>query len=365
MGKFMLGLKSRFKGTPIGKYLRRRNWNKSILSEKNAEETVELFMNDISEAEKNEIVQDIIYMAKNYRFSAEEYFAYRFKDKSLEERKTFLSDLNRIDFVENLNKYKNLILFDDKMRSYETFGKYYKRDVCCIRNKNELHKLDEFVKKYERFILKPLTGACGLGVQIIDLTEIEEKTMYLNKLMDDVLSSSKDGFIVEELIIQVPELAQFHTESVNTIRVATVRYDEGVEVIAAFFRMGKGSSIVDNAGAGGVFGAIDVETGKIIAASDKFGKAYTHHPDTNVQITGFIIPQFDEAKELAKELALIVKGNRYAGWDLALTEKGWIMVEGNARGQFVWQIPTQKGFMKEANQILKRLKMKEMTDLSI
>ena len=59
------------------------------------------------------------------------------------------------------------------------------------------------------------------------------------------------------------------------------------------------------------------------------------------------------------------KGNKYAGWDLALTEKGWVMVEGNARGQFVWQIPMQKGFMKEANQILKRLKMKEMSDLGI
>lgn len=69
--------------------------------------------------------------------------------------------------------------------------------------------------------------------------------------------------------------------------------------------------------------------------------------------------------KIAKELALIVKGNRYSGWDLALTDKGWVMIEGNARGQFVWQMPRQKGFLEDANKILKRLGLKEMKKLSI
>ena len=68
---------------------------------------------------------------------------------------------------------------------------------------------------------------------------------------------------------------------------------------------------------------------------------------------------------MAKELATVVKGNHYAGWDLALTENGWIMIEGNARGQFVWQISSQKGFMKEANKILERLGLPQMTNTQI
>ena len=48
---------------------------------------------------------------------------------------------------------------------------------------------------------------------------------------------------------------------------------------------------------------------------------------------------------MAIELARQIPSNRYAGWDLALTKNGWLMIEGNARGQFVgWQIPMQKGF---------------------
>ena len=150
-------------------------------------------------------------------------------------------------------------------------------------------------------------------------------------------------------------MAQFNPTSVNSIRLATVKYDDTVDVIAGFFRTGRQGSIVDNAGAGGVFGTIDIETGIIDAVGDEYGNNYINHPDTDIKILGFSIPNWEEAKQLAKELAMIVKGNRYAGWDLALTDKGWVMVEGNSRGQFVWQMPRQKGFLEETNQILKRL----------
>lgn len=184
-------------------------------------------------------------------------------------------------------------------------------------------------------------------------------------MIKQLLEQNPKGFILEELIRQVPETAQFHPHSVNTIRVATVRFPEGVEVIAAFFRTGRGGNFVDNAGAGGVFGVIDLKTGKIVAVGDEYGNQYTHHPDTKLPMVGFVIPHWEEAIERAKELATVVKGNRYAGWDLALTDKGWGLVEANARGQFVWQMPLQKGFLAETNAILRRLGMREMTDLSV
>lgn len=60
--------------------------------------------------------------------------------------------------------------------------------------------------------------------------------------------------------------------------------------------------------------------------------------------------------EMAIELARQIPSNRYAGWDLALTKNGWLMIEENARGQFVgWQIPMQKGFRKEWNELTKGL----------
>ena len=40
------------------------------------------------------------------------------------------------------------------------------------------------------------------------------------------------------------------------------------------------------------------------------------------------------------------------------------MVEGNSRGQFVWQMPRQKGFLEEANAILRRLRLPEIDEVA-
>lgn len=362
MALVSIAAKSVLKGSKIGTYLRRRRWNKSLLNEKYIESTVLRYMGEVSQEEKAKVIKDIVQMARKYRFTADEYFCYHFQNKTEEERKTFISDLNRIDFCEKLNKAKNLAIFDDKFKSAEVFEKYYGRDVCGVKSAKDMEKLKAFIAKHKKFMFKPLTGTCGKGIQILEKEWNEEA---LHSLIDENCARLNDGFILEELLVQVPEMAQFHPSSLNTIRIATVKYEEGVEVIAAFFRTGRGGNIVDNAGAGGVFGTIDIETGAIDAVGDEYGNNYEFHPDTGVKMKGFVIPKWEEAVELAKELAHIVEGNRYSGWDLALTEKGWVMIEGNARGQFIWQMPRQKGFLAEANQILKRLGLSEIKKLSI
>ncbi|MBQ7288442.1 MAG: hypothetical protein IJW78_01820 [Clostridia bacterium] len=365
MSIISIKVKSILKCTMLGTYLRKRMWNKGLINLNSISKTIDKYMGEIPYEEKSKIQQDILNMAKRYRFSAEEYVCYHFKDKDESERKTFISDLNRVDFCESLNKAKNLAIFDDKMYTYKVFGKYYGRDLCYVKNEKDFIKFQDFLKKHKRVILKPVLGTCGQGIQIADISKITDLKKYFEELKQKYCYGMKDGFIAEELIIQIPEMAQFHPSSLNTIRVATVKFDEGVEVIAAYFRTGRGGNIVDNAGAGGVFGTIDIATGKIDAVGDEYGNTYETHPDTDLKMIGFEIPHWQEAKEMAQELASIVKGNRYAGWDLALTEKGWVMIEGNARGQFVWQMPRQKGFLKEVNDILKRLGLPQMKKLSI
>ena len=59
-----------------------------------------------------------------------------------------------------------------------------------------------------------------------------------------------------------------------------------------------------------------------------------------------------------KELAQVTPENRYTGWDCALTEHGWVMVEANRQGQFVWQIPLQQGCREEMDLILAGIGLK-------
>ena len=70
-------------------------------------------------------------------------------------------------------------------------------------------------------------------------------------------------------------------------------------------------------------------------------------------IVGFKIPEWEKALELAKALSRVVPEWYFAGWDLAYTDKGWVMVEANSRGQFVcFQTSTQIGFRKELEKTL-------------
>lgn len=105
---------------------------------------------------------------------------------------------------------------------------------------------------------------------------------------------------------------------------------------------------MDNAGAGGIFGAINIDTGVIFGVSDECGNRYEHHPDTMEKIVGFKIPKWDELKELAVEIAMVNEDNHYSSWDFAWTDKAeWVMIEGNASGELLWQTASLCGCRKE------------------
>ncbi len=68
------------------------------------------------------------------------------------------------------------------------------------------------------------------------------------------------------------------------------------------------------------------------------------HPVTGVDIVGFQIPYWEESLELVKEAALLHKENRSIGWDVAITNKGPDLIEGNHDWcKLLWQLPVKKG----------------------
>ncbi|HLP02509.1 MAG TPA: sugar-transfer associated ATP-grasp domain-containing protein, partial [Opitutaceae bacterium] len=121
-----------------------------------------------------------------------------------------------------------------------------------------------------------------------------------------------------------------------------------------FLRTGVGGAVVDNGGAGGILAAIDPATGILSTdGRDEDGVYYPRHPDTGIVYRGFQIPRWAEVAELAGRLCRIVPGERYTGWDFALTPDGWVLVEANHRGQFVgFQMLTRQGCRHEFEALL-------------
>ncbi len=106
------------------------------------------------------------------------------------------------------------------------------------------------------------------------------------------------------------------------------------------------------------------EIGEVIAAIDERLNEYTEHPNTHQPLVGFCIPRWNEAIDMAKEMAKVIPDVRYVSWDLALTENGWVVVEGNSSGSFAGcQLPTHKGFRDELNDIYRRLTINNRAEM--
>lgn len=290
------------------------------------------------------------YAMVNYRWDFDEFFLYHFDQLTHQERLSFVTEYEKNIFCDQVNNPKCQEVFDNKWLTYQKFKKYYGRNV-LLSNQIDNLQFEEYALKHKAFIVKPIVSSLGKGIKKV----LIDGTLSYDKLFKKLVNDYPRGFIIEDLIEQDERIGAIHPQSVNTLRVHTIRLKDGVKVFRPYLRMGRGDSVVDNAGAGGIFTSVDMTTGIITKAVDELGRFYTIHPDSGVELVGFHIPQWDEALKTAKELAEVIPENRYTGWDLALAKNGWVMVEGNTRAQMVFQIPEQKGFREEFNIIINKL----------
>ena len=290
---------------------------------------------------------------RDYHWSFDEFYIYHYQNLTHEERNSFVPEYDKNLFCDIVNDYQSSKIFDSKWDTYCHFRDFYKRDVCVIENGNSLDGklINSFLQNNTRFVLKPDSEACGRGIILIEGYNVGESKRQLLR----AINNSKGRFVIEEVITQDERMATFHPQSVNTVRIPTIRFNDRVEIVHPFIRIGRGSAVVDNAGAGGIMGLIDTRTGIVYSACDELNNQFTVHPDTSVPIVGFIVPFWEEAVETATRLASVLPEVRYVGWDLALTKDGWVMIEGNDKGQFVFQIPTQEGFRAELDKYCQEL----------
>ena len=328
--------------------LAKTRWVHFILyqkKKKNAPIIIKRFMGDVPPDRRRELLREMRHAMVNYRWNFEEFFLFGYEDLTKEEIASFAPEFDKNIFCAKVNDEKDSLVYYYKWNTYSRFKKYYKRDVVQVRSLEDLKSkpFSDFVERHRRFVLKPESKSCGRGIRIIDTASIDDAIQQI----EAVYRNGEARFVLEELVVQCAEMARLHPESVNTVRFPTFRLDDRVHIFPPYLRMGQGSSFVDNAGSGGVFGLVDLETGRVYAACDEMGNTYEVHPDTKEAIIGFKVPRWEEALTMAKELITVIPSVRWVGWDLALTDEGWVLIEGNERAQFVFQIPSKKGCRKE------------------
>ena len=291
----------------------------------------------------------------------DEYFNYGFEGKDDAYRDSFITEGIRLSYYPRMNDPKNTDMLENKYRTYKKFRDMFKRDVICIRSRDEvteetLAMFKEFTDKHPDYIVKPIYAAFGRGVHfdsIRNYTSLEEAVEAVHE----------KGAVLEEIIQQGAEMAVIHPESVNTLRIPTavIKGENGEPEVRLFnptLRVGQHHSIVDNFSAGGISALIDPETGTIFTdGADKKGHTFACHPDSGVRFKGFRIPHWDQVLEMVKTAALMVPGNHYCGWDLAYSaDRGWCMVEANCTAQMGgMQLVTKTGRKAELEALIAKM----------
>ena len=292
---------------------------------------------------KEYIIRDMVYSLHRFGISFKEYCIYDFVDKNNRCRNTYVSDKLRHYYSELVNSKDVFPLLNDKYACYQKYKSFFKRDVLGCYTMNDKDAFMDFFYKHSRFVFKPIGGNCGHGVRFVSFLSQEDASIFFNE------SIAKGAFIVEEPIKQGKEMAALHPQSINSLRVSTFVLNTRVHINAVVLRMGLGDSVVDNAGSGGIYASVDFEHGFVQTdARDYLGHHYNIHPSTGVQIVGYKLPEWDEALKLIRQIATHQKGTTLIAWDIAYSDKGWLMVEGNAVGSWdVLQSNRQMGKKEE------------------
>jgi hypothetical protein len=179
----------------------------------------------------------------------------------------------------------------------------------------------------EKVIIKPNKGGRGRGIKI---SEYDAYEIFLKKIKKD--------YLVEEYIKQHRFLNNIFDGSVNSIRILTMKKNDDFVVLNAYLKTGrKTTKGVDNFIKGGLSINIDMETGILKKGKTHFkqgAEEYKNHPDTGFKFYDKKLPFFTEVKKLALVAHKCFPMFNMVGWDISLTEKGPVIIEGNRTPSF-------------------------------
>ena len=237
-----------------------------------------------------------------------------------EQKKTFVTTKSYYRLLKYLNNYKYDACMSDKLIFNRIFNDYLKRDWIDLRI-TSLEDFKKFLKNKKTVFAKPPTDFGGHGIRKIVVKDIENIDKLYKELKNKKLN------LIEEAIIQHKELDKLNPYAVNAFRVVTLIKDGKSYLIGNALRI----NIDDNSvvGCQDAYMRLD-ESGKICSrVVDDLANVYEEHPIAKVKFNTVRVPYVKEAFEMALSAALRVPEMRYVGWDIAISENGPVIMEGN------------------------------------
>ena len=230
---------------------------------------------------------------------------------------------------------KNLAIYDGSRLLWLDHG-----DTMGFESLLDVDQMDIFCKD--------ALGAHGCNVFSL---KVDKGRIYIDGMestLDELRKNMQVPSLLQERLTQHPKMAEIYPGSINTLRLVTVLSEGEIAPFGAFVKFGTKGRRVDNWASGGLAVGVNLETGKLLSTGvyrpGKGGFAVSH-PESGIHFEGFEIPFFRKAVEQATRLHRFFYGLVSIGWDIAITPKGPVFIEGN-HGWEIWAMQAIVGGLK-------------------
>lgn len=298
------------------------------------------------------VILDMLKCSLIYGALFTEYYDLDFINRKRANRKTFITTFYNLELYKKINLPEYRYIFRNKVRFYEKFHKYIKRD--WVEIDDDKSKWEVFLEGKDKIVLKNRTGDSGKEVIIYKIE---------NENIDSILSFMKENGLdlAEDFLENHEKLSYFNQNSLNTIRIVTISNKEETRFLFAGLRIGAKDSSVDNISQGGTVACIDLYTGKI---KGKFYSKKSSKSKSSIEgydAIEYQIPYWNQLLDMIRKAARVVPQIAYVAWDVAITQNGPVIVEGNESfGSVILQThldKNQEGLKPRLETILKDLKL--------
>lgn len=300
------------------------------------------------------ILFDYISLYRKKGLTRDEYYEFEFEKCSKEFRDSFLGMNEQRYYLDYLNPVKYYTLSRNKYlahRILENTGVRKSELYCYYEPEGRVFDSSEIAsnaadacrilksKGVTQCVIKDTENSHGEGVVVVKEIEylnndcvmhyFNGKSAKLSEILDN------NPKIIEGLIKQTAQFASFNASSVNTVRFMTTLMPDGeAKIIATFIKIGRKGSCVDNAGDGGnVDVCVDIESGEIKYAIQYDGwrkiTDIEKHPDSGTQLNGVVIENWEKIKADVIRFQQAMPWCKAAGWDIAITDDGPVIIEVN------------------------------------
>lgn len=250
-----------------------------------------------------------------------DYYRGNYINLTKKEKDTFVTAKSFYKVIHYFNNDEYICIFHNKLIFNKFFREYIKRDYLDLR-KCTKEEFFNFLNKYDAVFAKDPLGECGHGIEKIITNDIKDKNKFYDKLI------ANKQFLLEEEIIQCDELNEINPKAVNSFRIVTLLKDGKAYIVGNALRVNQFDSEIIGC-TNDIYFSLN-EEGRIDSkVIDDYGNIYKVHPLTHKEFSKVKIPGVKEAFEMCKKAALEVPEVRYVGWDIAFSNKGPLLVEGN------------------------------------